>query len=63
MNMRKFMFVILVLSISPSFVGCSESMEAKPAEKIVTERPVGYEKGSDGKMAPSKGMQAAPAKP
>ena len=61
--MKKVNFVLLFLCASPTLVGCSSSNEAKPAENIVQERPMGYEKGPDGKMMPSSGMTPAPSKP
>jgi hypothetical protein len=61
--MKKVNFVLLFLCASPALVGCSSSNEAKPAENIVQERPMGYEKGPDGKMKPSSGMTSAPSKP
>lgn len=61
--MKKMICVLLFLCASPFFVGCSSSNEAKPAENIVQERPVGFEKGPDGKMKASSEMTAAPAKP
>lgn len=62
--MRKNLIFIVLLGLSflPSVVGCGGSMEATPAENIVSERPIGFEKGKDGKMVPSTGVMQVPSK-
>ena len=60
--MQKTTLALLILCVLSIQCGCGGSSDATPAENIVQERPVLFEKGPDGKMVPSSAMKPAPAK-